>query len=338
MTNSSKSFGVRGRAFRVVATAAVMTVGATGSAAPVFAAAPRSPNASSVSIDYILGVVGSPFYEAMACGAQVEAKSLGVKVTISAPSEYAADKTLPILDAAISAHPSAIVLVPNDETALDLTAAQVGRHGIKLVTADGTLANGNQVATTQVLSDNVAGGKQVANEMAKEIGGRGDVLLLTTEPGLSLTQDQRSQGFREALKAYPGIRYVGAQYANDQPEVSASEVRAELARYPKLAGIFADNDQAGIGAASGLASAHASGRVKLWAYDAAVSEVQSLRQRVLQGTIAQEPAVEGQDAVKYAVAAVEGKTVPKTVYTPTQVLTTQTPLSVDLKYEYKSSC
>jgi ribose transport system substrate-binding protein len=285
-----------------------------------------------------LGVVGSPFYEAMACGAQAEAKSLGVKVTISAPSEYAADKTLPILDAAISAHPSAIVLVPNDETALDSAAAQVRTHGIKLVTADGTLANGNQVAATQVLSDNVAGGKQVANEMAKEIGGRGDVLLLTTEPGLSLTQDQRSQGFREALKAYPGIRYVGAQYANDQPQVSASEVRAELARYPKLAGIFADNDQAGIGAASGLASAHAAARVKLWAYDAAVSEVQSLRQRVLQGTIAQEPAVEGQDAVKYAVAAVEGKTVPKTVYTPTQVLTTQTPLSVDVKYEYKSSC
>lgn len=324
MSKTSR-FSSKRTALHLLSGVAAMAMCAEGAASPALAA-PVQAKASAVSIDYILGVAGSPFYEAMACGAQAEAKTLGVKVTVAAPSEFAANKTLPLLDADISAHPSAIVLVPTDLTALDSAAAAVKAHGIKLLTADGTLADGNKVATTQVVSNNVGGGKAVAERMAKQIGGHGEVLLLTTPPGVSPTQDERAQGFREGLKAFPGIKYVGAQYSNDNPSLTSSQVREELSRYPKLAGIFADNDQSGIAAASALASAHAAKRVKLWSYDAAVSEVQSLRQGVIQGTIAQEPALEGSDAVKYAVAAVEGKATPKTVYTPTRVLTKGTPL------------
>ena len=283
------------------------------------------PKKSSMSVELIVGVNGSPFYEAMACGAKAEAASLHVTLKVAAPSQFAPAQQLPLLDAAISAHPSAIALVPTDPKALDTAAQQAVHAGIKLLTADQVLSQTAGVST-QILSNNIAGGAQIANEMAREIHDQGQVLVLTTEPGQVTSQDQRAEGFLKQLKKYPRIKYVGPQYSNDQPSLTASQVTEELSRYPHLAAIFATNDQSGIGAATGLASAHVTGKVKLFAYDAAVSQVQSMRQGAVQGLIAQEPRVEGIDAVKYGVLAAEGKPVPKVIETATKLLTHSTPL------------
>lgn len=292
---------------------------------------------SKTAVELIVGVNGSPFYEAMACGAKAEAKSLGVSLKVGAPSTFAPAQQLPILDASIAAHPKAIILVPTDPTGLNSAAQQVVQAGIKLITADQTLSNTSGVST-QILSDNVAGGEQAADKLAAELGGKGKVLVLTTQPGQVTSQDQRANGFIKGLKKHPGIEYVGAQYSNDEPSKTASQVTAELSRYPDLAGIFATNDQGGIGAASGLASAHAAGKVKLFAYDASISQVQSLQNGSIQGLVAQDPRTEGMDAVKYAVAAANGKSVPKKVETATKLLAPSTPTATLKKYEYKGSC
>lgn len=298
---------------------------------------PSTPSAGSINVSFILGISGSPFYEAMGCGAKAEAKQLGVSVKVAAPSQFAAAQQVPIVDSAISAHPNAIVLVPTDPSGLNGAAQQVVAAGIKLVTADETLSNTSGVAT-QVLSDNVAGGQQVADGMASDLGAHGKVLVLTSPPGLVTSQDQRTQGFLNGLKKHPGLKYVGAQYSNDDPAKAASQVSAELARYPDLAGIFATNDQSGIGAASGLTAAHRAGQVKLLEYDASASQVQSLKNGAVQGLIAQQPRLEGMDAVKFAVTAAQGKSVPKIVETPTKLLTQSSSAADFATYTYKGSC
>lgn len=334
---------MRTRQNRYFVGALLTTIGllATGCSSGSSSASGGSNNAGTkggkTTVELIVGVNGSPFYEAMACGAKAEASSLGVSLKVGAPSSFAPAQQLPILDASIAAHPKAIILVPTDPTALNSAAQQVTQAGIKLVTADQTLSNTSGVST-QILSNNVAGGAQAADAMATKLGGKGKVLVLTTQPGQVTSQDQRANGFIDRLKKYPGIQYVGAQYSNDEPAKTASQVTAELSRFPKLAGIFATNDQGGIGAASGLASAHAVGKVKLFAYDASISQVQSLQNGGVQGLVAQDPRTEGMDAVKYAVAAATGKSVPKTVETATKLLTPSTSTGILKKYEYKGSC
>lgn len=315
----------------VVAGMGFATLGGTAAATGLH------PKKQSMSVELIVGVNGSPFYEAMACGAKAEAAALHVTLKVAAPSEFAPAQQLPLVDAAISAHPSAIALVPTDPKALDAAAQQAIHAGIKLLTADQVLSQTTGVST-QILSNNIAGGAQIANEMAREIHDKGQVLVLTTEPGQVTSQDQRAQGFLKQLKNYRNIKYIGSQYSNDEPSLTASQVTEELSRYPHLAAIFATNDQSGIGAATGLASAHLTGKVKLFAYDAAVSQVQSLRQGAVQGLIAQEPRVEGVDAVKYGVLAAEGRPVPKIIETATKLLTRATPLSVLHQYEYQGNC
>jgi len=328
---------------RTICAAAIGVLTLTG--APTAYASRVSPSqrlatavGQHISINYVLAVSGSPFYEAMQCGAKAEGLQLHVNIKFSAPGEFAPSQQLPLLDAAVSSHPNAIIMVPTDPTALDSWAAATVSKHIKVVTADETLGNAKSIVTTQVLSNSLAGGAEVATEMAKELAGHGDVFVVTSPPGLVTTQDQRVAGFLRALKKYPGLHYVGAQYNNDDPAVVSSEVREELSKDPKLAGIFASNDQSGIGAISGLKGSHATGRVKIFEYDSAVSDVQDLRSGAVQGLVAQEPRLEGVDAVKYAVEAVQGKRVPKLVETPTRLLTNTTPVSIDTQYEYKGSC
>jgi ribose transport system substrate-binding protein len=274
----------------------------------------------------------------MICGAKAEATKLGVTLNVGAPTQFAPAQQIPVVDAAIASHPSAIVLVPTDPTALNATAKQIVSGGIKLVTADTNLSQTSGVST-QVLSNNIAGGAEVAVELNHELKGHGQVLLLTSQPGQVTTQDARAQGFVKQLKKYPGLKYVGAQYSTDEPSLTASQVDEELSRYPNLAGIFADNDQSGIGAASGLKAAHKkAGQVKLFVYDSAVSEVQSLTSGIVQGLVAQEPRVEGIDAVQYAVAAAQGKSVPKIVETATKLLTGSSTAAQLAEYEYQGNC
>ena len=315
----------------------VSTGGSPATSGQSSSAASGQSGSAKVTMQLIVGVSGSPFYEAMQCGAKQEAASLGVDLKIAAPSQFAAAQQLPLLNAATSAHPDAIAIVPTDPVALNAGVQAAIKAGIKVLTVDQTLSNTSGILT-QIISNNEAGGKQAADEMAKEIGAKGKVLVLTTEPGQVTSQDQRAKGFTDALKAYPGIEYVGAQYSNDTPALTASQVTASLGRFPDLAGIFATNDQSGIGAVSGLKSAKATGKVKLIAYDAAVSQVQSLQSGATQALIAQDPRTEGIDAVKSAVAAVQGKTVPPTINTATQLLTSTTPVDVLQKFEYQGNC
>ena len=47
----------------------------------------------------VLGVKGSPFYQALACGAKAKAKELGLALTVSAPDQFAADSQIPVVNA-----------------------------------------------------------------------------------------------------------------------------------------------------------------------------------------------------------------------------------------------
>jgi ribose transport system substrate-binding protein len=68
--------------------------------------------------------------------------------------------------------------------------------------------------------------------------------------------------------------------------------------------------------AVGRQHAGKSGQVKLATFDADTTQVADLKNGSLQLAIAQEPAVEGADAVQQGLNAIEGKPVTKQIATP----------------------
>jgi len=87
---------------RIRRAAGALLVGVTFSST-AFAAKP--------SVALVLGVKGSPFYQALACGAQAKAKELSLNLTVSAPDQFAADSQIPVVNAVAATRP-AIVNAP----------------------------------------------------------------------------------------------------------------------------------------------------------------------------------------------------------------------------------
>jgi len=291
--------------------------------------------AADPTVALVLGVKGSPFYQALACGAQAKARELGLALTVSAPDQFAADSQIPVVNAVAATKPAVAVVVPTDAQALVGPLKQLAVLGTKIVTVDQTVGD-NSFVETQIVTDNEQGGRLAADAINSLLGGNGKVLVITQPPG-SAAQDARTTGFEEELKKYAGIDYLGPQYQSDDPQKAAEIVTSTLSAHPDLAGIFSTNDQGAIGALTGLRQAGALGKVKVVAYDAATAEVAAFKNGTIQALIAQNPKVEGEVAMETALKLTKGEHLDKT--TVTEIVTIKAgDTATAEKYEYTGDC
>jgi ABC-type sugar transport system substrate-binding protein len=120
---------------------------------------------------------------------------------------------------------------------------------------------------------------------------------------------------------------------------ASSFIEGDITANPNLAGAFAANVITAQGAASGIAHAHKTGNVKLATFDADPTQMSMMHSGTIQLAIAQEPALEGADAVEQGLNAIDGKTVAKTIATPLIAITPTNMNSASIKpYIYASSC
>ena len=291
--------------------------------------------AQDKTVALVLGVKGSPFYQALQCGAEAKAKELGLVLTVSAPDQFAADSQIPVVNAVTATSPAVAAIVPTDMQALVAPMRELDGRGTKVLTIDQTI-NDSGFVKTKVLTDNAAGGQQAAEAMNELLGGKGKVLVITQPPG-SAAQDARASGFEAQLKSYAGIVYLGAQYQSDDPQKAAEIVTSTLSAHPDLAGIFSTNDQGAIGAITGLRQAGAAGRIKVVAYDAATAEVNALKNGTIHALIAQNPKREGEAAMEAAAKLIAGETLPDTTLTEIVTVKAGNDAMAD-KYAYVADC
>ena len=84
--------------------------------------------------------------------------------------------------------------------------------GIPVIAWDADAPESQRIA--YVGTDNVAAGKIAGEELAKAIGGKGKVAILTGSL-TAVNANQRIEGFKEALKAYPDIEIVATEPTED---------------------------------------------------------------------------------------------------------------------------
>jgi ribose transport system substrate-binding protein len=311
------------------------TMHCTAGALFAYLALTAAAQAASPTVALVLGVKGSPFYQALACGAKAKAKELGLDLTVSAPDQFAADSQIPVVNAVAATKPAVAVLVPTDAKALITPMKQMADRGSKIITVDQTVEDSSFVQT-QIVTDNAQGGRLAADAINELLNGKGEVLVITQPPG-SAAQDARTTGFEQELKKYPGITYLGPQYQSDDPQKAAEIVTSTLSAHPNLSGIFATNDQGAIGALTGLRQASALGKAKVVAYDAATAEVNALKNGGIQALIAQNPKQEGEVAMDAAARLIKGQKLDKT--TLTEIVTVKSgDAATAEKYEYKGDC
>jgi ribose transport system substrate-binding protein len=306
--------------------------GSTGTGA----ASSGSGAAKKYDMTLITGVKGDEFYITMGCGAQAEAKKMGVNLNIQGPDKFDASLQTPIVNSVAAKKPDAVLIAPTDSKAMFAPIQQLSAAGTKIVLVDTTLDQAD-MAVSEIASDNEAGGTQAAKALQELIGSAGGkVAVVNVKPGISTT-DQRAKGFEAGVKG-SSLDYVGQQFDDDDPAKAASITKSLLAKNPDLKGIFATNVLTAEGVASGLREAGKKD-VKVVTFDAGPKNVEDLKQGLLQGLIAQQPADIGKQGIDQAVAALKGQPTTKKITTGFVTVTKDNIDSPEAQAAlYKASC
>lgn len=255
-------------------------------------------------IAFIQGVIGDNFYISMECGVRAAAEELGAEVSVQGPQRWDPALQQPILTSVAANDPDAILIAPNDVTALQRPLEEAAADS-EIVLVDTTIEDPS-IAVSEIASDNVGGGAAAFEAIQELVPDGGQVLVIDNQPGIS-TSDDRVQGFEEAVAQDDSFEYVGVEYAQNQPARAANIVTSTLQRYPDLKAIFATNIFSAEGAATGIEQAGVTGEVQVVGFDAGPAQVEALQDGILQAVIAQQPYEIGYQGVEQALNAVHGE-------------------------------
>jgi ribose transport system substrate-binding protein len=295
-----------------------------------------SAGGAGKKITLMVGVKGDPFYVSMQCGAQAAADAAGAKLTVQGPDKFDATLQNPQLDAVAATKPDALLVAQNDVKASTPPLKRIQDAGTKVVLVD-TTVDDTSIGVSRIATDNELGGEKAA-EALQQLGVKGKVLVISTDPGVS-SVDARVDGFNKKA-AELGLSLAGAtQYSHNQPATAAQIISAALQRNPDLGGVFATNLFSAQGTATGLKTAGKSGQVKMVGFDAGPDQIKQLESGDVQALVAQKPFDIGMQGVQQAMNALDGKSVTAKIDTDSLIVTKDNMSQPDVsKYIYKSDC
>ncbi|MDJ0325135.1 substrate-binding domain-containing protein [Cryobacterium sp. PH31-AA6] len=264
--------------------------------------------ASGTKIVMAISTLNNPFFVELRDGAQAAAEAAGVQLNIVDAQNDSATQANQLATAAAGAT-KAVIVNPVDSDAAASAVKALGKAGIPVIAVDRTV-NGAELASL-VASDNVAGGRQAADELAKSMGETGSVIALQGVSGTSASRD-RGAGFEEGMKAYPNITVVAKQTANFDRAAALDVTTNLMQAHPEVTGLFAENDEMALGAVQAL-GARAGQDVMVVGFDGTSDGLAAIEAGTLVATIAQQPAELGRLAVELAVKAIKGTKIEKTV-------------------------
>ncbi|MEC5151558.1 substrate-binding domain-containing protein [Cryobacterium sp. GrIS_2_6] len=271
-------------------------------------------SASGTKIVLAVSTLNNPFFVELRDGAQAAATAAGLQLNIVDAQNDSATQANQLATAA-SSGAKLVIVNPVDSDAAGSAVKALNTANIPVIAVDRTV-NGATVASL-VASDNVAGGKQAAIELATAMGEKGSVIDLQGVSGTSASRD-RGAGFEEGMKAYPNITVVAKQTANFDRATALDVTTNLLQAHPEVTGVFAENDEMALGAVQALGS-RAGTDVKVVGFDGTTDGLAAITAGTLAATIAQQPAELGKLAIELAVKTLAGEKVDATV--PVEVVT-----------------
>ena len=138
----------------------------------------------------------------------------------------------------------ALVVLPQEPAPLTGVCSQVKDRGIYLVVVDRGLEKNVQDLT--VAGDNSEFGRRCAEEMAKRLKGKGNILIMEGVP--CEVNTLRVNAFKNVMKKYPDIKILESQTSNWSQEKGLKLMENFLQKYKQIDAVWAGDDDVLIGA------------------------------------------------------------------------------------------
>jgi ribose transport system substrate-binding protein len=265
---------------------------------------------AAVAQDITIAVVPKvavPFFDDCNTGAQAAADALGVGYQWVVPQNTQGATQVKIMEDLIARQVSGIAISVNEPKSVEGVIQQAIDAGIKVVTFDSDSAG--SARSLYIGTINKQAGVTMGNSMAEKLGGKGKVAIITGQLGAS-NLNERIDGVKEALAAYPDIEIVATEGTEDDLAKAVSVTEAILRGNPDLAGIFGMSQVGGPAVAKVLAQqefADRKGAVAVFAFDDLPDTIQGVKDGYINGIMVQRPVTMGKLAVEQLVSQIKGE-------------------------------
>lgn len=240
-------------------------------------------------IVFIFKVAGIAYSEACKRGAEQATKELGIQVDYLAPDKAEVGKQIAYMEKAIADKVDAIVIAPNDSKAIAPIIKKAMAANVKVFTWDSDAPNSERIFYVAA-ADDVQIGVDIAESLAKDINGKGKVMIVSGGRGAD-NLNLHVEGFEKGFAKYPGITLVKPYIYNDDDNQKARSMAvAALQKDPDIVGFACANSVSPPAVGEAVTTLNKIGKVKVWGLALPSESRQYLKSGAVQGVLLWDPA------------------------------------------------
>lgn len=223
------------------------------------------------------------------------------------------------IETAISQGAAAILVEPCSSDGLTTGLEQAQKAGIPVITIHNGVSN-TDLITSAVRVDVNEGGALKMQQAIDDIGGKGDIAIMTGTLGQDTT-NQICGGYDKILANYPDVNVVFEGSGNWGAADAAPLAENWLASGKKIDAIICNNDGMALGVLPVLETAGKVGEIKLYGLDATNEGLQAVNAEKMNATIFVDAKAEIEAAFAMIDKLVKGETVDKEFVVPAVLVT-----------------
>lgn len=220
-----------------------------------------------------------------------------------------------LIQTSLQLNPAGLIVFPAGPAAQTPVLNQACDKGVKVVIMESP-ATGVKCQSSFVGTNNAKLGEEDARWLIAHPPASKQVGIVTQPPGEYVSTDQRVQGFTKTITA-AGYQIVATATTNLSVDTTRTAVTNMVTAHPQLGAIFSANGPIGDGTQQALVSHPGITQLTL---DGQPNDVHSILNGTIGADAVSDVKTEGQLAVTYAAAAVQGHAVPATAYVPSEVI------------------
>lgn len=303
--------GRRGRGRTLVAGAATMLAALAVAACGGDDNPTGSGSKDSVKVGVVLKAFTKDFWRNYSEGAE-SAKGAGVEVEVTAAqSETDVQGQIAEIEDLLTRGVDALVVAPISEAA-GPTLDRAKQQGVPVLLVESTPTfDPAAVVSPDPVETSADMARYIVDKLGKDI----QVGILTA-PGIPIVE-ARLKGAKEAF-AESGVEVVATLPAPDCERVPGlNSMQDMLQAHPDVDAVYATCSPPDLGAITAVEQAglEPGKDVHVYGYNGDPPQFEAIQAGTLEATVDQQPAVQGEEAVKAAAAAARGKALPREVFT-----------------------
>jgi len=277
-----------------------------------------NPSGKKYKIAVVLKSLTNQYWQGIEQGVRAAAKQYGITVVVqAATSETDPNEQLGITQTLVAQGFDAYVIAPQTTSNLNPAIEQMKTASAPIVNVD----DARFPATVYVGPDHKLDGTQAAKTFAAMWAkSGGQVAQIEGQAGSSAAQ-LRIAGFKEGIAKQANLKLVASVPGDWDANKAYAATQQIIQKYPKIKGIYANNDTMAVGAAKAVSESGK--KILVIGTDGVPEAIAGIRNGTIYATVSPLPYYQGYWALTSAIRLLEGQKLPEWVISPAQLITKQ---------------